>query len=837
MIKRCFFIIALLLLKDAYAQQPLKHLYLGNDTHTDLLWNGTEDDWYKWNLDMAKFYLKLGEETASNPVETRSKWNYDVAWTLYTMDKREPKEFVDRVIKQIKNGQASVPINFTLPVYGGSTTESVLRSFYPAGQLARKYGIVTDMAICQENATLPLGIASLWAGSGAKYSWKGVCNCATKINTTGPREHEIYWQTGLDGSKILLKWYSNSGWNAELGGYAEMLEPTVAVQQMEKLCGSENYPYLIAGAFGKGWDNIHNYSLDLQWGVGHRTLPGTKVYLSNQEDFFRHFERDYGNQLPEVAAAYGNEWELGMASLAEVSGKLKRSMEKLRTAEALAAVVPNGYELVQNLATEKEAFLYGLGMYSVHGWTADGPISRKQFADYMRKFQNDITTYVDKLYDSSLDRLAESIDKGNAENTIVVFNALNWERSGIIDIELNGDWNALKNPETGEIHSGIILDQENKKMLRVKVNGIPSVGYQVFELVKINPAKSQNPFKFSGNKLETPFYSVKFAKNGALASLYDKQLKKEWAAGSLNSLGDTLAENTSSIKVVTQGPDFIEIICRAPKPLLHESKYTFYAENRRVDINNTLLANFGNTLHFIFPFAITNPEVWHEEVGAVIKAKTIENGGHYANKMARYDYLSLNHFLNVGNQSENITVSNLDCQFFKLGNSTPTQLDMGSSVVHILAGGTINANLGVFDQDGDSLFQQHFALLPGEGAHNETASMKMALEHQNPLAITQVKGGGTLKSIRVSFLTITNPNVLLWALKPAETNGITIRLWNMAIIPVQTTVLMRNTIEKALHTTHIETDIAEVPVVDNLFTPEFSQNQLKTYRILLSKTK
>jgi alpha-mannosidase len=143
----------LFFLLEVMAQPPLKHLYLGNDTHTDLIWNGTEDDWYKWNLDMAKFYLKIGEETANNPVETRSKWTYDVAWTLYIMDKRESKEFVDRVIKQIKNGQASVPINFTLPVYGGSTTESVLRSFYLAGRLARKYDITMDMAICQDHAT------------------------------------------------------------------------------------------------------------------------------------------------------------------------------------------------------------------------------------------------------------------------------------------------------------------------------------------------------------------------------------------------------------------------------------------------------------------------------------------------------------------------------------------------------------------------------------------------------------------------------------------------------------------------------------------------------------
>jgi alpha-mannosidase len=221
------------------SQDSLKHLYLANDTHTDLLWNGDENEWFKYSLDMARFYLKIGETTRNSSPEARSKWNYDVAWTIYMLEKHTPPEFFTRIINQIKNDQASVPFNFTLPVYGASTVESVLRSFYYGGYLERKYGLDIDLAIGQEKATLPLGLASLWAGSGARYSWKGVCNCATKTNTIGTRDHEIYWYTGLDGSKILMKWYSSYGWNAELGGYAEILEPTVAVQQMDKLCGSE----------------------------------------------------------------------------------------------------------------------------------------------------------------------------------------------------------------------------------------------------------------------------------------------------------------------------------------------------------------------------------------------------------------------------------------------------------------------------------------------------------------------------------------------------------------------------------------------------------------------
>jgi alpha-mannosidase len=416
------FSVFLFLTMNLCGQNTVKHLYLGNDTHTDLMWNADEEGWYKMNLDMAKFYLNIGESTKANAPEARSKWNYDVSWTLDMMERQAPIEFFARIIDQIKLGQASVPFNYTLPVYGASTLESVLRSFYYAGHLERAYGLDIDLAICQENATIPLGLASLWAGSGAKYSWWGVCNCATKINTIEPREHEIYWYTGLDGSRILMKWYSNFGWNAELGGYGEMLEPTVAVIQMDTLCESKRYPYKIAGAFGKGWDNMHNYTYDLAWGLCHRTRPGTKLYLSNQIDFFRHFESEYGKELPTETVSFGNEWDLNLATLAEVSGQLKQSMEKLRTAEAMAAIATQGdTKKLAPLDLLKQDFLHGIGMYNLHGWTADGPYGRHEFAMYMRKQQQNVSRYVDSLLASSCNELGRLINPGELQNVVYIF--------------------------------------------------------------------------------------------------------------------------------------------------------------------------------------------------------------------------------------------------------------------------------------------------------------------------------------------------------------------------------------------------------------------------------
>ena len=62
------------------------------------------------------------------------------------------------------------------------------------------------------------------------------------------------------------------------------------------------------------------------------------------------------------------------------------------------------------------------------------------------------------------------------------------------------------------------------------------------------------------------------------------------------------------------------------------------------------LQNFTDVRKWKFAFNLTTPETWHEEVGAVIKAKLISNGGHYAVENALYKYLTLNHFASLMKQ-------------------------------------------------------------------------------------------------------------------------------------------------------------------------------------------
>ncbi len=210
-------IVALLVVGNLFAQQ--KRIYLAPDDHTDLMWTATEEEYEKAFLEMLDYYIELNEKTASNPYNSQSKWNCDGSFWVYTYEKNRSKAQFDKLIEQIRNGKITVPMNTLVGLHGMAPVELIIRDMYYAGSLERRFDLDFDLAINMEDQVLPLGLSSIWAGAGAKYSWKGVCACATKVKSDfTSRPHEVYWYQGLDDQKILMKWYSLVINNMHLGG-------------------------------------------------------------------------------------------------------------------------------------------------------------------------------------------------------------------------------------------------------------------------------------------------------------------------------------------------------------------------------------------------------------------------------------------------------------------------------------------------------------------------------------------------------------------------------------------------------------------------------------------
>ena len=104
------------------------------------------------------------------------------------------------------------------------------------------------------------------------------------------------------------------------------------------------------------------------------TTSVRKVRVSNEEDFFEDVLRR-NLKLAYESVSYGNEWDTYCASMNEITARVRRSTEKLRTAEALASIVSlKRKKFDSQLLSLKNNAWDAFDLYWEHDWTADGPV-------------------------------------------------------------------------------------------------------------------------------------------------------------------------------------------------------------------------------------------------------------------------------------------------------------------------------------------------------------------------------------------------------------------------------------------------------------------------------
>ncbi|MGE3468496.1 MAG: glycoside hydrolase [Pyrinomonadaceae bacterium] len=819
-----------------------RRFYIAPDDHTDYFWIADDVTYRQAFISMIDYYLDKMDATQSNPSDTQMRWSCDGSLWMWEYEKaKTPQEF-ERFMSRIRDGHMSVPLNPLVLSQGGSPAEAVIRGMYYSGLIERRHKVRFPMAIAMENQTLSYGLPSIWAGAGAKYSWKGVCNCATDITQLNNRDREIYYCGGRDGSKVLMKWNSIFTTNQSYGGYAEAFDPMQSINFAEtNNTFQAKYPFPVIGAFGRGWDDIEYKSDEFVTIAQQNSNPNRRIIVSNQEDFFRDFEAAHGAGLETHAAAYGNDWDTYNASLAEVSARLKRATEKLRSAEALAALVSmNSPSFMQSRIAARDRAMLNMGLYFEHDWTADGGISRTRRANWSREVEAQVTSYVDKLYDDARFELGKQISRTGTESRFFVFNPLSWPRTDLADIPVRTVHKVtVIDLTTGHEVPSQIIRFGNRRVLRILASDVPSAGYKGYEIRSGAPQAMTNAAAVTGNTIENSNYRVTLAPDGAITSLIDKTRGNRETVRNIGGrvLNDLGGNRTGTVTVENAGPVSVTLRAVSTSPLAHTTRVTLYKDSDRIDVSNEITQNFSNLRTWSFSFNINSPDIWHEEVGAVIRGKLIANGGHYSPKNARYDWLSMNHFADIseGSNGFGVTLSNWDNQFMKLGESERDSLDTATPQVNVLAGGqTDGPTLGIRDQGGDSYFLQRFALWT-HGAFDQTASMKFALEHQNPLVTGMIGGLGTqtrpYPANSFSFLNISDPDVLLWALKPAEDGidrGIIARVWNQGNAGTYN-LSLSEPITSATRVTHIETPIGPANLSSGQLNAQINQQQIQTH--------
>jgi alpha-mannosidase len=857
----------------------VERVYLANDDHTDYMWTADAGTYSDVFVDLIDYNLHLADLTANNPPAFRARFNTDGNFWLWNYERKKSPADFSRLMERIKDGTIGSPLNTLVSCYGGQPVEAVLRGMYYAGRLERRYDLRFRLANATENQTLPLGLASLFAGAGADYTWRGVCGCATRLDKKdlGERPREMYWYAGHDGQRLLMKWYSTGPHN--IGTYGEADEPVAAIKYLESDPGfirryvdpHSRERYYVLGIFGFGHDNLARktgiapppeipgvpglhkvisspYSDHFHVIAQQQTTAQRQVIVSNELDFFQDFAARYAASLDTQTVTYGNEWDLYSASMVETSARVKRAVEKLRAAELLSTLVSLRYPrfMANHVAARDEAFT-DLGLYWEHDWTADGPLSRGERAAWQEMIASTIEYYVESIQAEGLIRLGGLIPNPEKARRFFVLNPLGWPRTDYADFPYSG---------SPDVHVQDLVAGQEVPSQRVNLNGatylrilapdVPSAGYKVFEILPGASAPTSPAAATSaGNTvIENAAFKLVLSRDGALHSLIDKRAESADLAATIGGLAlNDLApysDDGDALEVINAGPVSVTVRAHSRAGLEHTTEVTLYRGVDRIEIRNEITQNFSDVRYWSFGFNLAAPAVHTEEVGALNLNKLQSEGGDYANTHARYDHITVNHFADItaGDNQHGVTLSNPDLAFARLGTSTVAKLDSTTPQLNLLAGGQVDGrSLGIYDQNGAHSFLQRFALRP-HGAYDPVAAMRFALEHQNPLVAAEVldKGTNDYPETRFSLLTVSDPRVLLWAVKPAEEgieHGVVARLWNVSDAPATTKVGLFTPLAQAKRSTHLETDLENAEVTsEGELLARFSRQQLQTFRLI-----
>jgi len=814
-----------------------KRIYLANDDHTDYFWKGNAEEYRTAFLQMLDFYMDQAEDTATNPPDARGKFNCDGSMWVWEYERNKSAVEFERLIDHLHAGTITMPLNSLVLLYGAMPTEAVLRDMYYPGRLEREHGLRFPLVAAIENQTLPAGVASLWAGSGAKYSWKGVCGCATNTDW-GDRPREIYHFQGKDGRSVCMKWNSMLAGNTSIGGYAEARYPSTVVPLMDSDPDFlARWPWSVSAAFGYGWDHLDSYTSNIINASLNLSNPNRRVIVSNEVDFFEDFLANYGDQIETYSGSFGNEWDLLTASLADVTAKFRNALEKLRTAEALATTA-SLYDstFMDGRAEARDKAFMACGLYYEHDWTANGPVGRDAREQFQRDMLTDLSSYVDDLHDDALTALGGLVAHPGSTERHLVFNPLSWLRTDYADlpIETSGPVHAYDVWEDEVVPSQRVTI-EGAEYLRILARNIPSIGYKVFE-VRTGPGEFfPDAGSLSGMTVTTNELEITLGPGGEITSLVELASLQEWVDVALHDIGS----GSGSAVLDHSGPVSTTVHVDAGGSPSHSSYLTvFHNEIHRVEMEGQVTENFGGKVEVEYSFDLPNFVARHEEVGQISTIARKSDGGDYSDDKARLDYLTFNHFVDFSNEERGVTISNRDASYFKMGNSTYTNLDTSTPSLRAVVGMQVDGqSLGILNQGGDSFFRNRFALHP-HGQYDQTEAMRFSLEHQNPLVATRVTGGelAPLPSDRKSVVGVGNRDVIVWALKPAEegmeTGGAIARLWNVSDELTGAAFSMPGfPFIAAKETSHIETDENDLWVFSGITSVVFEPQELQTIRV------
>jgi alpha-mannosidase len=404
-------------------------------------------------------------------------------------------------------------------------------------------------------------------------------------------------------------------------------------------------------------------------------------------------------------------------------------------------------------------------------------------------YATDASGLADWLMRHSMADLADSIDI--PAHSLVVFNALNWQRSGTVSVDIPKG-QAIVDSATGQPVSMSVADRgEHTWRASFRADNVPSLGYKTYLLRK---SSASPPAPSTASSLENDNYRVELdSSSGAIRSIYDKSLHRDLVdTGSPYRFSQYLYVTSEHHE---GNPDSYLVHAAQSGRLLSIEKNAdgITANLESADVNtpsihtSTTLPAHGKTIlvdieidkkptlddeavYFAFPFAMSHPQFKYEiQNGVVDPARDMYPG-------AGHDWFSVQHWAAVEQDGLAAAVLPLDAPLMTFGDITRVTFpkDFGTRKGSIFSYAMNNYWHTNYRAAQGGHFRFRY-VITSTASIDPVALSRLGWEESTPLEISEVTASDKavewkrpLDGKSGSFLELDDPALVLEAWKPAE---------------------------------------------------------------------
>lgn len=838
----------------------VSHQDLGFETYYQNIRRGVREG----NLDLA---LKYCRETDDWDEDSKFRWNVETCEPILRWVNKRSQAEVDELVKRIKEGRIELGAMHNTISSQVTGYEVFARSFYtPNRCVADRLKIEPAKVAVINDAT---DITRSWPlfskEADVPYLMHGsnTPNCLQDLY-----DLPVFYWLSPDGDKKNKILYRADSY------YSENKMRNWDEANMEILIDRNNrldwaYDCILAyDSHDLALPNMDNAVNICEW---NKKYSYPRVVCSVLSLFFGDVASQANKaNIIETDKDAPDSWDDQDATDAELLSLARRISSEVCTSEKFSTIAMS---YLGGYPTEEIFQAYnGLVMYHEH---TNGAIHGGNHHCYEvekethRQLVDETKLLTDFVMNMTMPKLASLVKI--KDNSLIVFNPLNWNRSDIIQISPSGI--------PSECKSFTLFDPENGKQVPVQLlsNGnyafyadnIPSLGYKSFRIKEILGKEMQKVEPSDDSFIDNSYYRVAIdKKSNKVSSIYNKNLETEILdKDAPYALREYIYYD--DFRKVYLNSEFTDIACLkgdvADEIHIYQKAYLaeevelvayVYHDIKKIDFSLALnkLSNdepligswerkFKEAVFCAILVLVPNYVHYHELAGAV----TLPGIPNMQLNSSEVAYYAIQHFADASNEKMGVTILTIDTALVEYGHPRPGLWNLNgrkykdplvkpenSNMFLYLMNNFFQTNTMV-DQPGHKRFD--FSLRSHTGGWVNGKAHKFAWETSTPLyAEYTVRNNNDVLPDNYSFMGVNCDNVVCFALKPAEFNGegYIARFFELTGSPTEVNVKFNfmDRIKEAFATNFIEDDKFKLPILNrNEISFSISGHGISTVRV------